>query len=107
MQLALYPPDGYPEWMPNVTKYEKIDDVDGKPAYRETNEYGVITYLFDVRRPGEALVVETRPPPPLSNFPGSARRLRSDQGGRSSQEHRRTGVAHRGSPAAVGQGPLY
>lgn len=55
---AIYPPDDYPEWMPNVTGYEKVADVAGKPAYKETNEYGEITYVFDVRKPGEQLVVE-------------------------------------------------
>jgi uncharacterized protein YndB with AHSA1/START domain len=43
----------YPAWRAGVTKEERLPDRDGKPVWRETNGFGVVTYaITEAARPG-------------------------------------------------------
>jgi uncharacterized protein YndB with AHSA1/START domain len=52
--------EAMPTWMPEVMRMERIGDMDGHRAFRETNRFGAVTYVLREETPHRRLVVEAR-----------------------------------------------
>lgn len=42
--------DAHPSWRPDLEKLERLDPIDGKPAFREHTRQGVVRFVLDEER---------------------------------------------------------
>lgn len=53
------------QWAPEVTALQRLDDVDGHPAYRMVTDEGAMTYVLVEEHPPDRLVVDLSVDPPV------------------------------------------